>query len=219
MIKAVIFDLDGTLADTLNSISYFANNALNRFGFPSIPVSHYRYHVGDGEKNLIIRMLTEVGADIDEYLAPVRSLYNKSYDDNFLYLTEAYDGIIPLLSRLRESGVKLAVLSNKPHPTTEKIAKTLFTDLFDIIYGKREGYPIKPDPKSVWEILSELEIDKSEALYIGDTKTDMITGKNAGLKTIGVTWGFRDEAELRENGADYIANKPNEIFEIYENLR
>lgn len=214
MIKACIFDLDGTLANTLNSIAHFANLALKRYNFPTIPVEHFRYHVGDGEKNLIIRMLTEVGADVDKYLPLVRSLYNKSYDDNFLYLTDPYDGIVPLLNFLEEEGTLLAVLSNKPHQTTCKIVEELFPDVFDIVYGKREGYPIKPDPKSVFEILDALDIAPEEALYLGDTKTDMITGKNAGLLTVGVTWGFRDEAELKENGADYIVNSPKEIEEI-----
>lgn len=212
MFKACIFDLDGTLANTLNSIAYFANNALKKHNLPEIPTEHYRYHVGDGEKNLIIRMLSDVGANEEEYLSSVRSLYNKSYDDNFLYLTEAYEGIIPLLSSLKEKGMKLAVLSNKPHETTYKIVNTLFPDTFDVVYGKREGYPIKPDPKSVFEILEELHVSSAETMYFGDTKTDMLTGKGAGIFTVGVTWGFRDEAELKANGADVVVKCPDEIL-------
>lgn len=211
MKKGIIFDLDGTLADTLSSIAYFANRALMQNGFPKIPVEQYRYLVGNGAKRLVHGMLRTVGADTEENYAKVAPLYNDSYDADALYLTKPYDGILPLLDRLREKGVMTAVLSNKPDRTTQKIVKELFGSRILFCRGQRDDTPRKPDPAGVYCLLEEMQLSPEECAYAGDTKTDMLTGKAAGLYTFGVLWGFRDEAELRENGADQIVSHPEEI--------
>lgn len=211
MTKGVIFDLDGTLADTLSSIAYFANQALIQNGLSEIPTDSYRYLVGNGAKRLVHGMLQTVGADTEENYQRVAPLYNDSYDQNALYLTKPYDGIPELLAILRKNGIKTAVLSNKPDRTTQKIVKALFGDNVDFCRGQLDGVPRKPDPAGVFCLLKEMELSPSECAYVGDTKTDMLTGKVAELYTIGVLWGFRDEAELIENGADRIVSHPREI--------
>lgn len=212
MIKSAIFDLDGTLADTLFTISHFANNALFQNGFPPIEKEKYRYMVGDGAKNLVLRMLKEINAT-EQAFEQVYHLYNKSYDDNFLYKTEPYDGIIDMLKALHAMGIKLGVVSNKPHSTTEKIAQALFSPYISLSVGQRGGVPKKPDPTAVFELLESFDTKPENCIYIGDTATDMKTGKNAGIFTIGVLWGFRDYDELYENNADLIVMAPDEITE------
>lgn len=214
MKKAVIFDLDGTLADTLTTIAYFANQALETYGFSAIPKEKYRYMVGNGAKILVQRMLHENGDDSPESFAKVYPLYNQTYDDNFLYLTAPYEGIPEILAKLKDAGVKMAVLSNKPHPTTSKVVKALFGDnTFDLVWGQKEGVPLKPDPAALFGIMKELGVTAEETVYVGDTAADMKTGKSAGAWTVGVLWGFRDEQELRDNHADAIIAKAEELWQ------
>jgi len=214
MIKACIFDMDGTVSNTINSIAYFANNALNKAGLPSIDTEVYKKIVGNGAKVLVERMLKTVGAD-ESYYEEVAYEYNTKYDNDFLYLTEPYEGIIDMLKGLKEAGIKVAILSNKPHSTALKVSNALFgEDLVDVCYGGREGVALKPDPTGVFEIMNEFGVSKEECLYIGDTATDMKTGKGAELYTIGVLWGFRDYDELKESGADAIVSHPAEIVDI-----
>ena len=214
MIKACIFDMDGTVSNTINSIAYFANKALKKAGLPEIETEVYKKLVGNGAKVLVERMLKTVGAD-ESFYDEVAYEYNTKYDADFLYLTEPYDGIIDMLKTLKSSGIKVAILSNKPHSTAVKVSGALFSDkLVDICYGGREGIALKPDPAGVYEIIDELGLKKEECLYIGDTATDMKTGKNSGLYTIGVLWGFRDREELENGGADKIIAHPSELVEI-----
>lgn len=214
MKKAVIFDLDGTLADTLTTIAYFANQALETYGFSAIPKEKYRYMVGNGAKILVQRMMHESGDDSPESFDKVYPLYNQTYDDNFLYLTAPYEGIPEILAKLKKAGVKMAVLSNKPHPTTSKVVKALFgDDTFDLVCGQKEGVPLKPDPAALFGIMKELGVTAEETVYVGDTAADMKTGKSAGVWTVGVLWGFRDEKELRDNHADAIISKAEELWQ------
>jgi len=214
MIKACIFDMDGTVSNTINSIAYFANNALKKAGLPSIETNVYKKLVGNGAKILVERMIKTVGAD-ESYYEEVADEYNTKYDNDFLYLTEPYDGIIDMLKELKKMGIKIAILSNKPHSTTVKIADALFGNgLIDICYGGRDGIALKPNPAGVFEIMNELGVSKEECLYIGDTATDMKTGKGADLYTIGVLWGFRDYDELKNADADAIISHPSEIISI-----
>lgn len=214
MVKACIFDMDGTVSNTINSIAYFANNALKKAGLPEIETEVYKKIVGNGAKVLVKRMLKTVGAD-ESFYNEVAHEYNTKYDADFLYLTEPYDGIIDMLKNLKASGIKIAILSNKPHGTAVKVSDALFSkELVDICYGGREGIALKPDPAGVYEIIDELGLKKEECLYIGDTATDMKTGKGAGLYTIGVLWGFRDREELENGGADRIISHPSQLVEI-----
>lgn len=214
MIKAVIFDLDGTLANTLYSIAHFANQALIQCGHPPIDALKYRHLVGNGAVLLVKRMLNEVDVPENKRLSEfekVYPLYNKSYDDDFLYLTEPYEGILPMLRTLYEQGILLGVVSNKPDSTTQKLVKSLFSPYISLCLGKTEGIPLKPDPAGVFALLDKWSIKPEECLYVGDTGTDMETGNRAKIYTIGVLWGFRDENELIESGADKIISNPLEI--------
>lgn len=218
MVKACIFDMDGTVVNTLNSIAHFANNALNSAGFPSIDTEEYKYMVGNGAKTLIKRTLNRVGAD-ESFFNQVFTKYNNDYDKDFLYLTEPYEGIMDMLNEIKKKGITITILSNKPHTTAIKVSDALFGDgLIDKCYGAREGIALKPDPAGVFEIMKELGLKKEECLYIGDTSTDMKTGKSAGLYTVGVLWGFRKRDELEDNGADAIISHPSELLNIIDNL-
>lgn len=213
MKKAFIFDLDGTLANTLNSIAYFGNRALEAYGLPPVETAQYRYMVGNGAVKLVHRMLAASGNDTEVNFTKVFPLYNDSYDADFMYLTEAYPGVPEALARLKEQSLTLAVLSNKPHPTTLKVVHNLYGEgLFDAVYGQREGIPLKPDPAALCTVMAELGVTPEECVYVGDTATDMQTGKGAGIFTIGVLWGFRDEEELRENHADVIIKEADELL-------
>ena len=213
MIKACIFDLDGTVADTVTTIAHFGNAALNHFGFPAIEVEKYKIMVGNGASALVRRMMEAVNAP-DELYEQVRVYYNTTYDNDFMYLTKPFDGILSMLQGMKEAGIKTAVVSNKPDSTTCKICEELFGTLFDLVRGGREGIPLKPNPQAIFETMENLSVNSEDCLYIGDTGTDMETGKNAGLYTIGVTWGFRGEDELRQFGADVIVSSPEEILAI-----
>lgn len=218
MIKACIFDMDGTTVNTINSIAYFANNALKKAGLSSIDTEDYKYLVGKGAKILVSGMLEKIGAD-QKYFDTVFPEYNTTYDNDFLYLTEAYEGIIDLLKSLKDKGIKTTILSNKPHATALKVCDALFgSDLIDICYGARDGVALKPDPEGVFKIIDELGLNKEECIYIGDTSTDMKTGKSADLYTVGVLWGFRKKDELAANGADAIISHPSELLEIIDTL-
>ena len=211
--KAYIFDMDGTLVDSLESIAYFANKALEKFGLKTIPVERYKHLAGNGAATLVKRMIKENNGD-ESLFEKVSYEYNTTYDNDFLYLTKPYDGVLEMLSKLKSQGCKTAIISNKPHSTAKKISDELFDDLIDVCFGKRDGYPVKPDPESANEIIGILGVDKKDCIYIGDTITDMETGKNAGLYTVGVLWGFRDEDEIKSGEPQKIINHPLQILDI-----
>lgn len=211
--KAYIFDMDGTLVDSLESIAYFANKALEKFGLKTIPVERYKHLAGNGAATLVKRMIKENNGD-ESLFEKVSYEYNTTYDNDFLYLTKPYDGVLEMLSKLKSQGCKTAIISNKPHSTAKKISDELFGDLIDVCFGKRDGYPVKPDPESVNEIIGILGVDKKDCIYIGDTITDMETGKNAGLYTVGVLWGFRDEDEIKSGEPQKTINHPLQILDI-----
>lgn len=211
--KAYIFDLDGTLVDTLGSIAYYANRALEQYGFHAIEKDRYRYLVGNGAKKLVWRMLRENGSDRQEDFDRVLPFYNQSYDAAPTYLAAPYPKIPETLQKLKRQGMKLAVLSNKPHSTTCQIVGALFPkDIFDAVYGQREGIPLKPDPAALSAVMQELGVAPEECVYCGDTGTDMQTGKGAGAFTVGVLWGFRGRAELEENHADAVIASAEELL-------
>ena len=215
MVKAVIFDMDGTVANTLASIAGFGNAALLAHGFPALETELYRKLVGNGADVLIRRMLASTGMAHDEdTVRAVRKTYDSLYEAEPLKLVEPYPGIIDLLKTVRNAGVKTAILSNKPDNTTCFIADALFPDLFDIVHGQREGIPKKPDPSAVLMLCEELGVTTADCLYVGDSDADMQTGNNAGIVSIGVTWGFRDADELRENGAHALAGTAEELLRI-----
>ena len=214
MIKLCIFDLDGTVLDTVHTIAYYGNFALQKHGIEPIEDKEYNYFAGNGAVNLIKRALRFRNCLTDEIFEKVFSDYNAAYNANTSYLTAPFDGIKETLDAIKSLGIKMAILSNKPHFATCGVITELFGEgYFDVVYGQREDVPIKPDPTAVLGIMGEMDATAEQCLYIGDTGTDMKTGKNAGLCTVGVTWGFRGKDELLENGADIIIEKPCQLLD------
>lgn len=218
LIQAVLFDLDGTLANTLVSIASFANEALADCGLPAIETDAYRYLVGNGRDTLIRRMLHTLGQPEDgELFDRVGTAYDAAYAAEPLRLVTTYPHIPQLLEGLKDRGIPCAVLSNKPDDMTHAVVGGLFArDTFAVVRGQRDGVPKKPAPDAVFSILNTLGVEPAHCLYVGDTKVDMQTGKNAGAVTAGVLWGFRDEDELRANGADHIVGDPLELLKLVD---
>lgn len=215
MRKAVIFDLDGTLSDSIASIKFCGDKALGAFGFGPFTEQQYKYFVGDGAANLVRRALT-AGGDVDlVHFQEAYALYREIFRENCMYQVKPYQGIPELIEGLKERGVKIAVLSNKPHAETVNVIEALFgKGCFDSIQGQRENVAIKPSPEGVFQILGEFRLAAEDVLYLGDTATDMRTGKSAGAFTVGALWGFRDRAELEEGGADKIIEHPLQVLEL-----
>ena len=206
MIKLCVFDLDGTVMDTLESIAYFVNYSLNKLGFPEIETEKFKYFAGDGRATLIHRALDYVGGDTDEVFRLATQYYDEAYEGNFMYLTKPFNVIKQELQKLKSAGVIIAVLSNKPHNVAKAvIEKTFGTDFFAHVEGQRESVPKKPSPNGFLAIAQKFGIAPDECMMVGDTDVDMITGVNAGAHTMGVLWGFRPRIELEENGAELIA--------------
>ena len=217
MIKLCIFDLDGTILDTLSAIAYFGNNALTNCGFPAIDESHYKYFAGDGRIILVHRMLQFLNADTPENYEKVSSLYDSEYEKAPNFKTAPFEGIPNLLSELKTNGIKIAVLSNKPDNVAQEAVKIFFGDIFDFVEGAVNNVRAKPEPDNALKICKMFDILPSETLFIGDTNVDIQTGKNAKMHTLGVLWGFREMQELLDCGADFIASKPMEILSIIQN--
>lgn len=217
MYKACILDIDGTLLDSVESIAYVANKVLNTYGLPSQPVEAYNYYAGDGADELMKRAL-KAGGDLElENFERGRVLYREIFAVDPLYKVTAYDGMPEALSEMKKKGIRLAVLSNKPHTAAVKAVEAIYgTDCFDVIQGQTEGVPRKPSPEGAWKIAKEFGIAPEECIYVGDTDTDMKTGKGAGMLTVGVTWGFRDREELEEHHADVIIDHPLELLKLLD---
>ena len=213
MKKAVIFDLDGTLVNSIYDLAYSCNYALEKVGQPPYDLDKYRYFVGNGIPVLIERVVN--GINRPDLYDEVFKIFNDYYAEHYVDKTKAYDGIFDLLNFLKEKGLKIAILSNKAHRFSVEVAEKIFgKDYFDIVFGLRDGVPAKPAPDAVFEIMEKLNVAKEDCLYVGDTGADMQTGNNAGVKTIGVLWGFREKEELVENNAKVIVSHPSEIKEL-----
>lgn len=216
--KSAIFDLDGTLLDTLEDLAYAGNSVLATRGFPQHPVEAYKHFVGDGLKVLMER-ITPAKAGDDE-IQTCCGLFNEIYDKCWDNKSRPYPGIIDMLKALKGNGIRCGVLSNKPHQFTEIYIERFFTpDAFEVVFGQREGVEKKPDPAGAFEIADIMQIQPSECIYVGDTSVDMQTGKSAGMFTIGVLWGFREKEELLQNNADMIVSSPEEIVEYVISTR
>lgn len=215
MYKAVLFDLDGTLADSLESIAYGANKALEAKGFSPHPVENYKYYAGDGADMLIKRALKDAGDEAGEFFDETFSLYQDIFKEDCTYKVKAFDGIFELLEELKARGIKIGVISNKPHLRSVDVVNTLFgEDYFDIVVGQKEGVPKKPDPASTLDGARQLGVLPRECIYAGDTDVDMQNGNAAGMFTVGVLWGFRKREELLENHAHAIIETPRELINL-----
>lgn len=214
MKKLCIFDLDGTLTDTITAIAHFGNIGLMAVNLAPIEKDKYKYFAGDGRVKLIHRMLDFYSADTEENYNKASAAYDSAYESDPMYKTDAFDGMKETLTALREIGVHIAVCSNKPHNVVCDVVKSVFGDIPDIVKGIEEGDIIKPDPSNTLKIIEKIGADKKDCLFIGDTNIDIHTGKNAGIDTVGVLWGFRDRAELEDAGADYIISAPRELLNI-----
>lgn len=213
MKKACIFDLDGTLMNTLPTVSHYANTALTMHGFSPFEPERYCYFVGNGAKVLVERMLSAQDALTQENFQKVYADYNRMYDAAPNEGSAPYQGIPELIAALKEKGILTAVLSNKPDFAAGEVVKQFFgVGSFDVVHGGREGIPLKPSPVPVKAILEELGVKAEDCLYIGDTGVDMQTGRGAGITTVGVLWGFRTKEELQENHADHIISSPDELL-------
>lgn len=217
MIKAVLFDLDGTLVNSLEDLADSTNYALNIFGFDIHETEKFKYFVGDGMPKLIERALPCENRDEDTKNRVLKTFLNY-YNEHFTDKTTVYNGVSELLAELKAMDLKLAVISNKRHDMTLKVVEKLFPDTFDTVFGKKDGYPTKPDPELTLILMNELGVEPYECVLIGDSGMDAKAAVNAGCIGIGVLWGFRGEEELKANGARYIVNKPYEITEIIKGL-
>ncbi len=209
--KGVIFDLDGTLLDTLRDIAEAMNRALTRRGFPAHPTSSYKQFVGEGAGTLARKVLREEDRT-EGNIERLREEFIKDYRSNWAIHTRPYKGIVELLERLEKRGIMMAVLSNKPHWFTVQCVKR-FLGGFNFIacLGESDETPRKPEPKGALVIKEMMGISEREILFVGDTKIDMQTAINASMTPCGVLWGFRDREELMRNGAEYIAEHPMAI--------
>lgn len=216
MFKVAIFDLDGTLLNTLDDLANACNYALNKFSFPTHEVEEYKKFIGNGIYKLVERAVPNNKKD-KETVEKVLEIFSEYYNEHMIDMTKPYEGIITLLDELRLKGIKLAVVSNKKHEFTMQIVEKYFGDRFDIVFGHRESYKAKPDPVSVLEVIDKFNILKNECIYIGDSNVDIMTARNSGIECIGVSWGFRGKEELAKAGADYIADNIIELKDILMN--
>lgn len=213
--KAVVFDLDGTLLDTIGDIANPVNIVLKRYGYPTHEISAYREFIGDGIGQLVYRALP---SDVAE-----SALYNKiladawhEYQIHLNRSTVPYAGIYELLDGLAAKDIKLNILSNKAHEFMAEVVDHYFANWdFEMVIGARRGLPLKPDPYSLLEIIEELKIDPSECVYVGDSDVDMQTATGAGAYAVGVNWGFRGREELLANGANLVIEHPTELLKLF----
>ncbi len=213
--QAVIFDLDGTLLDSLQDLADAMNATLSHFGFPVHELNKYRYFVGDGIDNLVRRTLPDAAKNDPRLVSSCLEMMRNSYSLNWGVKTRPYPGIPELLDALGARGLKMVVLSNKPHDFTKKTVEGLLPAWrFEAVVGARPQFPLKPDPSSALEIANELRLAPADFLYLGDTATDMKTANAAGMFAVGALWGFRDATELIAGGAAKVIEKPAELLEL-----
>ena len=211
--KAIIFDLDGTLLDTLADIADAANHALSQAGFPTHPHQAYRWYVGDGSRLLITRALPADRRN-PETIDSCLSAFIVRYRDNWNRATRPYDGIVKLLDDLTRRGILLAVVTNKPHRFTGDMMDYFFKEFdFDPILGQVDGIPKKPDPQQALAAAAQMDVPPGQCLFIGDSGVDMHTARNAGMTPIGAGWGFRPAEELLNAGAVAVLAHPLDLID------
>jgi phosphoglycolate phosphatase len=212
--RAALFDLDGTLADTLADLANATNHALAELGCPTHPIEAYRRMVGDGARQLCVRALP---ADKQNLVDEAVRLMRQRYENHCFELTKLYDGAPELVTELHRRGLKLAVLSNKPDDFTRRMVEHYFKpNPFLVVRGQLANVPLKPDPTAALQIATEIGVPPANWMYLGDTNTDMRTARAAGMCAVGVLWGFRDREELIESGAEHIVATPRDVLKLLE---
>lgn len=214
-IKSVIFDLDGTLLDTIEDLGDSVNEVLLARSYPTHSYEKYCLFIGDGMENLIRRSLPNECLNDEHLIEEVLKDYQEAYTRNWNKKSRPYDGIMECLEDLKSRNIISAVLSNKPHHFTEICVESLIgNEHFDVVLGQREGVEKKPSPIGALEICHTIKVNPKDVVFVGDTNVDILTGVAAGMTTIGVLWGFREEEELREAGANFIISSPSQILEV-----
>ncbi|EFK08390.1 putative phosphoglycolate phosphatase, bacterial [delta proteobacterium NaphS2] len=210
--KAVIFDLDGTLLDTLEDLADAMNRTLEERGFPSHPVAAYRYFVGNGSAKLVSRALPPEKRN-EALVADCMKEFLKEYDRNWNRKTRPYDGVAELLDTLTLKQIQMAIFTNKLHGFAERCVQEFLSRWkFEAVFGQRDGYPLKPDPAVPREIAGILDVSPEQFLYLGDSDADMKTAVNAGMLPVGALWGFRSAEELRDAGAAELIGHPTDLL-------
>lgn len=210
----VIFDLDGTILDTLEDLADATNWVCAQHGWPVHPLEAYKGFVGNGAGKLLERVTPSIVELTPELRRTLMAEFSERYTKHSADKTHAYDGMPQALSRLKAAGVRMAVLTNKPHEAAGPVVERYYPGVFDAVQGALPGVPLKPDPAALLALMDRLGAAKGETLFVGDSNVDIRTGKNAGLAACGVLWGFRTRAELEAEGADFIAERPEELAEL-----
>ena len=214
MKKLFIFDLDGTILDTVHTIAYYVNDALKHFGFPENETDAYKYFAGNGATNLIHRSLAAHGLDTEDNFNKVYPYYMEQYNKNTLYKTAHFKGLPETLKALKEKGIALAVVSNKPDGPAKLLCAQYFPGVYAL--GEASDCPRKPAPDMLYKAMKAIGVDR--CLYVGDSEVDVVTAKNAGAKCLSVLWGFRDRADMEEVGGEYFCEKPADLLMKLEEL-
>lgn len=207
MYRLAIFDLDGTLLNSIGDLMSACNVALAHFNYPTHEEQAYKQFVGNGIYKLVERAIPIEDRE-ETRVEEVKAIFDKYYKDHSLDETRPYEGIIELLTALKEGGIPCCVLTNKAQAYAKELVSHFFGDLIDQVIGQREGIPTKPDPIGIIQLLASYNVAPGECIYVGDSDVDMKTAENAGVDAIGVLWGFREEKELKEAGATYLAKDP-----------
>ncbi|MBQ6052917.1 MAG: HAD family hydrolase [Clostridia bacterium] len=211
--KGIIFDLDGTLLDTLPDLLRSMNASLSELGYETVDDVKLKSFIGDGARNLVIRCLG--GDPTEDETEKLLAVYRRQYSENLTVLTKHFDGVSEMLSSLAKDGIKLAVLSNKPDDQTKKIVKHYFPDIpFVTVRGKTEGAPLKPDPFSALAIAAEMGISPADAVFVGDSPVDFKTARNAGMKCVSVLWGYRTKADFDGLSQSNFAETADELLSL-----
>lgn len=219
MIKAVLFDLDGTLVNTLQDLAVATNHALTQFGYPTRPVENFRQYAGNGNAVMMERALPKEGRK-PEIIEQVKQAFFDYYGQHPADYSTAYEGIVPLLRRLKKQGIHTAVVTNKASAMTNRVVPAVFgdTSLFDAVVGQTPDIPLKPQPHMAYVAMNEIGVNADECLFVGDSATDMMTAHSAGNVPVGVLWGFRDETELKNAGARFLVSQPQEIADLIHTI-
>ncbi len=214
MYKGIIFDLDGTLLDTIGDLTEAVNRLRKDYGLPAFTKEDVMARVGSGFRVLVSLSLPHLN---EEETDKALEIFQRHYSNCYMDSSIPYEGISELVNELNKKGVKMAVNSNKKDSYTKDLIRQNFPGIeFTSVYGQRENVPKKPDPSTNYEIIEMMNLKKDEILYAGDSQQDMKTALNTGLKAIGVSWGFRSVEQLREAGADIIVHKPEEILALFK---